>query len=222
MFNFFGRDEETSKLIIKGLKQENKSQVQEIKDLKKSAQRTAEDTEDRIHATSRRHSQELQELRDDTREEVKEAQRDADERVREAEDDASDRVREAEDAADKRIRAAEAKVEVTDVAVRKARLEEQTKSLESNTKLEVKVAVAEGKALTEAARADAAESLVESIEGLLDNANDNHADFTKLILAKIAEVKLDKFAINVEMPSPEVTVINQGGNKGGDNKGGQK
>lgn len=223
MFGFFERDEETSKLIIKGLKGENKTLVTQVKDLQKSATRTAEQTEDRIHSINRRHSQELTEVKDDAREEVREAQRDADDKVREAEDNASEEVRDAEKAADARVRLAEGKVQVTDLAVKKAVLEEREKHSSAETKLEVAIAVANGKASAEAARADAAESLVESIEGLLEDANDNHSDFTKLILAKIAEVKLDKFAINVEMPSPEVTVIsNGGGNKGGGDNQGKK
>lgn len=216
---FGGPDEETSKMIIKGLKSENKSQLETIKSQAKAAKIVAERHDDELHTINRRNSKDLQEARDDAADAVRVAERDADDEIRQIKDDARDEIIKAEDAADKKVREALAKVENTDVAVKKARLEEQTKALESNTKLEVKVAVAEGNAKTEAARADAAESLVESIEGLLEDANDNHSDFTKLILAKIAEVKLDKFAINVEMPSPEVTVINSnGGNKGGEQK----
>lgn len=204
-------------MIIKGLKSENERLASDLKRYKKSDRERDEAFEDRVTEIKRAHSREIAELNHDHQEEIRDVKSDCDELVREAEDGARDDVRSAQDDADQRVRIAEGKVQATEIAVKKAVLDEREANSGATTKLEIKVAVAEGKALAEAARADAAESLVESIEQTLENAGDNHTEFTKLILSKIATVNLDKMSINVEMPSPEVTVIN-GGQKGGEQK----
>lgn len=213
MFNFFGGpSEDDLKQINKGLKAENKAILAENKSLKAKLEAQAEAQSEYEKKQSKRSDTYFREQDEEFLLNEKHRDRDLRESIEEAEDAADRRVKAIEKAADERVRAAELKVGNTDVAVRTAVLKEKESTLNVTSGLEVEVAA-------ETARADAAETRCTDLSDDLESTMDLMKEFAKTntafadqVLKKLPNVDLTKMSVNIEMPAPEVTVVN--GQKG--------
>lgn len=71
-------------------------------------------------------------------------------------------------------------------------------------------------AITEVARADAAEARAEEKDEVIKELKSqlkDYREFVQFAMEKLPTVDMSKFNVNVDMPSPEVTVVSQGGGK---------
>jgi len=218
-FGCGGPSEDDLKQINKGLKAQAKTDAEKIKRLEKQHTEDIERFNEYRSAADKREKKYYADQDESNAAYQKKLRREQQDEIEAAEDAADKKVRAAEKAADERVRAAELKVGNTDVAVRTAVLKEKESNLTATTTLEVEVAA-------ESARADGAESQVEQLETELDEMTSLMKDFAKTntsfadaVLKKLPNVDLTKMSVNIEMPAPEVTVVN--GNKGGDQKGGK-
>jgi hypothetical protein len=213
--------DEDKDAIIAGLKQENKGLHKEIKVRDDEERDIREEYQEDIRAINKRHERVLEEVEERCEAIVKKAKRECDDECDAIERAADKRVRQAEDASAAAIRETKGDKEKTEVAVARAVLAVETKHVKEVTDLKVDAAEAN-------ARASAAEELVESYQGDLETMTDlmrefakENNGFAKLVVDKLPTVELTKMSVNVELPAPEVTVVNTGGNKGGENKNGQ-
>ena len=202
MFGFFGPSEETQAFIIKGLRTENASLTKEVKSLKKQHEADDERWDEYREMADKRERKFFKEQEESNRDYLALLAREQRDAIEEAEDSADDRVRASEKECDKKVREAEAKVQNTENAVKTAVLKEKETNLAATTKLEVAVAVAKGEASASEARAEAAEAIIETIQELMETGAENAQTTLELVIGKIAEVKLDKFQVNVDVPAP--------------------
>jgi len=213
---WFGNNtsDEDKDAIIKGLKSRVKELETVVNDYEEEERDFREDFYGRERVTAKRHARELEEKDDACDLKIKKANTANEEKIEKIERDANKRVRDAEDKAATAIREAKATTEKTEVAVSKAVLEEKTKQLGVVTDLKVTAA-------QEEARADVAEELVEGLQyelgamtTLMTEFAKTNQGFAEKVMAKLPTVDLSKFSVNVEMPAPEVTVVNAGQPKG--------
>lgn len=214
----FGPNEENAKLIVKGLRSENTNLTKEVKGLTKQITDERERHTEVEEARDKSNRKWRQEQDESNRQYLRELENEKEDAVLDAEREAQKKIFAVEDAATKKVREAEAKVGNTDNAVKAAVLKVKEENLDTNTKLEVKVAVAQGETAAANARAEAAESLIETIQDLMESGAENAQTTLELVIGKIAEVKLDKFQVNVDVPAPVMVNGAPQQKNGGDNK----
>lgn len=209
MFNFFGGpSEDDLKQINKGLKAQAKLDADKIKKLEKALADERESNQEYRTLKEKEYNKLFREQDEANRLAEKSRDRELREAIEDAEDAADARIRKVEKDADERVRAAELKVGNTDIAVRTAVLKEKESTLNVTSGLEVEVAA-------ESARADGAETRCADLSDDLESTMDLMREFAKTntvfadaVLKKLPNVDLTKLSVNIEMPAPEVTVVN--------------
>lgn len=211
----FGSNEgPTPRETINAQKKEIKGLKATIESLQRQARVAREDREDYVHYLKREHAREIESIKDEADAKVRKAELTADERVRLAKESARDEIRMMRDHFNSETGELNRSIKDVDLEVQAAELALEKKHNSEKVSLETKLARAEANVSVESQRADDAEDLAKTIVTLLNDYKAEHETVVDLIFKKIPEVKLEKFNINVEVPSP--VTVNSGSGKGGD------
>lgn len=206
-------DEPSKSEIIKDLKSKVKGLESQLESERKGRRYDREDALENARLNRKEFARGVGEAAGNAAFAVKKAKQDADEEVRLARVEARDEIDQYRIGADERVREAERSIRDVDLAVMEAEIAMQIKHNKEILALEIRVAKAEGNVNAESVRADASETMAETIVSLLNDYKEEHSDLVDSIFEKIPTVTLDKFNIQVTVPPAEVTVLNGGGQK---------